>query len=59
MSERDATADSMSAFMRWVTLFTVTLATTLYATTILVVSVILPQMQGRGRGAVIITGSVS
>ena len=46
MSDTDTEADNMSAFMRWGTLFAVTLATTLYATSILVVSVILPQMQG-------------
>ncbi|MDP6706868.1 MAG: DHA2 family efflux MFS transporter permease subunit [Alphaproteobacteria bacterium] len=46
MSEVATADDGMSAFMRWSTLFAVTLATTLYATTILVVSVILPQMQG-------------
>ncbi len=36
----------IGAIRKWLILFTVTLATTLYSTTVLVVSVILPQMQG-------------
>ena len=36
----------IGAVQKWLILATVTLATTLYSTTVLVVSVILPQMQG-------------
>ena len=39
-------AESLSAFQRWAILISVTLATTQYAMAILVVSVLLPQMQG-------------
>ena len=46
MSSTDAGSQNNTAFHRWAVLLTVTLATTLYATAILVVSVILPQMQG-------------
>jgi len=46
MSTYEAATAKAGAGHRWLTLFTVVLATTLYATTILVVSVILPQMQG-------------
>ena len=46
MSVNAGPSGEVSAAFRWLTLFAVTLATTLYATSILVVSVILPQMQG-------------
>jgi len=46
MSSGTATEDTAGNAHRWLVLFVVVLATTLYATTILVVSVILPQMQG-------------
>ncbi len=39
-------AREMSVVRRWLLLVTVTMATTLYAMTILIVSVVLPQMQG-------------
>ena len=41
-----ARPEDYTGFQRAIILATVTMATTLYATTILVVSVILPQMQG-------------
>ena len=41
-----ANAEDYTSLQRGLILATATLATTLYATTILVVSVILPQMQG-------------
>lgn len=46
MSTTTAIAGEPTAFQRGLILFTVTLASTLYGTTILVVSVILPEMQG-------------
>ena len=39
-------AEAIPAFRRWAILFCVTLATTQYAMAILVVTVLLPQMQG-------------
>jgi len=39
-------SESLSTFRRWAILFSITLATTQYAMAILVVSVVLPQMQG-------------
>ncbi len=39
-------ANTLTTFRRWAILFSVTLATTQYAMAILVVSVVLPQMQG-------------
>jgi DHA2 family multidrug resistance protein len=46
MSPTDAATPPAGAAYRWLALAVTVLATTLYATTILVVSVILPQMQG-------------
>lgn len=46
MNSSVAIAGEPTAFQRGLILFTVTLASTLYGTTILVVSVILPEMQG-------------
>ena len=39
-------ADSLTAFRRWMIMVAITCSTTLYAMTILIVSVVLPQMQG-------------
>ena len=41
-----ATDKSLTAFRRWMIMVAITSATTLYAMTILIVSVVLPQMQG-------------
>jgi len=46
MTAADVTPLEHSAFQRWAILVTVTLAVTLYSLAILVVSVLLPQMQG-------------
>ena len=46
MSVAEVERTEIGWIRKWLILFTVTLATTLYSTTVLVVSVILPQMQG-------------
>ena len=46
MTTNDQTAEAFSAFRKWMLLASVTLATTIYSMTVLIVSVVLPQMQG-------------
>ncbi len=46
MSREAETEASLTPFQRWMILVSVVLATTLYSTTILIVSTVLPQMQG-------------
>ena len=50
MSAADATtpesARELTVFRRWMIMLAITSSTTLYAMTILIVSVVLPQMQG-------------
>ena len=50
MSTADATTpptgESLTVFRRWMIMAAITSSTTLYAMTILIVSVVLPQMQG-------------
>ena len=41
-----APTENLTAFRRWMIMFAITSSTTLYAMTILIVSVVLPQMQG-------------
>ena len=40
------TGESLTVFRRWMIMAAITSSTTLYAMTILIVSVVLPQMQG-------------
>lgn len=46
MTAIDQTAETPTAFRKWMLLVSVTLATTIYSMTVLIVSVVLPQMQG-------------
>ena len=46
MSTIDKTVEAPSSFRKWMLLASVTLATTIYSMTVLIVSVVLPQMQG-------------
>ena len=46
MSTIDQNAEAPGAFRKWMLLVSVTLATTIYSMTVLIVSVVLPQMQG-------------
>ncbi len=46
MTTVEETEEIPSAFRRWMLLVSVVLATTLYSMTVLIVSVVLPQMQG-------------
>ena len=46
MLTKDQNFERLSAFRKWMLLVSVTLATTIYSMTVLIVSVVLPQMQG-------------
>ena len=46
MLTKEQNVETLSAFRKWMLLVSVTLATTIYSMTVLIVSVVLPQMQG-------------